>query len=55
MLKAGDDNKWHCAELVNATYEADGELFDGLTPDDITNEAMVRWQSNLIKVEHDYN
>lgn len=55
MLKAGDDNNWHCAELVNATYKADGELFDGLTPDDITNEAMVKWQSNLIKVEHDYN
>lgn len=52
-LKSGSDNSWHCAELVNATYAADGEKFDGLTPDSIANEAMVKWQQNLIKIERD--
>jgi len=51
-LKGGSDSKWECAEFVNLTYRTDEEHFNSLTPSKIIDEAMSKWNADLIKIEH---
>lgn len=50
-LKTGENVRWQCTELSNAIYASDGEHFESLVPSTFVDEAMVKWNTNLVKVE----